>query len=303
MKNPFVLIALPGTGKTTILNEVVKNLNTRNKDSNLNICVVDEVRKSRMNSEDAVVKQFILENRDITIFKDGKKVTSGDFIKSYGEEKFRVLEERFVLDILETVNFQNTVLDLGGKSFLRKKVEEKAKEKGVVPVFLYAEKDENIDHLSKNKAYEERGNYKLAGEKGWEKLARQHKRERLPQMIDVSSVVINISDPKLVEKSKEQTNQDSLTQAIPSVIADELLFRVHEYVKSKSNYFCLNDDMSVQPISATQNRERREQLEAMIIARNQSRQRSSGDDNSSRQNQNTNQQRQQFVKKFPKSLH
>ncbi|WP_340199408.1 shikimate kinase [Ascidiimonas sp. W6] len=240
MRLPFILIGLPGTGKTTLLNEVVQNLNSRNRNKGLEplkLCSVDDLIASRMQLQDPIVKKFVTAYPEVKIFNDDNKVENATFIRAHGEDLFRVLEEFFLLDILENSNLENLALDLGGKSFLKEKVQDMALDKGLVPVFLFAENDEHIHHLGKNKEYTKRGNYKLAGEQGWEELAKFHKKERLPAMIRASRIVINISEPALIEKSKTKTKNPELTETIPSVLADELLFRVHEFSQNKKRRF------------------------------------------------------------------
>lgn len=207
-----VLVALPGTGKTTTLRTILGD------NSSVKILELDSEIKKRLKAEDHIAIKFLDKypniSSDVFTPKDGKSISS-TIMKEYGEEKWRELEGDYATDIIEGIGKQDegkkTSIDLGGKMFLNDKVRQTLKSKGIVSIYLYADKDTIRKHLLKNDNWTKRSNYRNAGEKGWRDLVDQHYLERTDDMRNLTSVAIDVSN---------KSSQD---------MAKEILYSLHEY--------------------------------------------------------------------------
>jgi len=225
----FLLIGLPGTGKTTSFLECVKNLNKRGIDC---ICIsTDGFINTRIKPTDPVIIKYE-EDHSIrippVIFAASNP--SGAFISTYGEEPaFRDLEERFLIDIMRTSS-EREWFDLGGKAFMRAGSVKATEDKKIVPIFLYAEHDTIISRLEKDEGWRQRPNYVNAASKskdgnGWMLLAEQHRSERLEKHISSAKIIIAVE--KNVEETFESSSQKKHYKSA-SELAHEIFFRVRE---------------------------------------------------------------------------
>lgn len=207
---PFILIALPGTGKSTCLSDLKQILSTNN--TTYEIKETDAIIRSRISLDDKIVKCFLTKNPEIdtSLFKKVGSI-SGEFISKYGEEKWRDLESMFVKDILESINQNIEILDMGGKAPLHNFTNELLTKKGFTKIFLYSEPRIIIDRLEANNNWQNRGNYKTEGKDGWRKLANCHRKERMPLMINNADIIIEVS------------------RLDPAQTAKEILYRLKEY--------------------------------------------------------------------------
>lgn len=201
MFNKFVLVGLPGVGKSTILEICLETLGKKN--SKYQTLSIDEIINKRMKPEDAVIQRFEKEKQiKIPIEILTAPNPNAAFIKYYGDEPlFRDLEEIFIKDILRNIN-NNTWLDLGGKASLREETMKLLISRRMITILLYAEHSTIIERLEKNNNWEKRGNYFNAESTkagGWKQLALEHRRERLAKHINTATIIIN-TDKKLSEE-------------------------------------------------------------------------------------------------------
>jgi shikimate kinase len=212
MKDRFTLIGLPGVGKSTVTKKCADILNSQGV-----ICDIkstDEIIRGRFKQDDPVILKFETSKGvkipgNVFEPKKGTRPTTA-FIEEFGEEPmFRDLEEMFVNDIIQTSTI-DACFDLGGKAPLRSAVVDTLKENHIPPIFLYADHEMVASRLASDDNWKKRSNYLLAGENGWEKLAKKHREERLSKYINIAPIIISVG---------LQT---------PEQLAKEILYRINE---------------------------------------------------------------------------
>lgn len=160
----FLLIGLPGTGKTTITNEIIR------QDANIETVSTDAMlKKEYKNPENPVIKSFV------TSHQLQSMITTHEIMEKYGEEEFRNLESDLIINELKNGKFKGKVIDLGGKAFLHPKTQTAFKDKGYKAIYLKIGEDVLVDHLLKDyKKYKSgqvalfRSNYNLPTEQAEE---------------------------------------------------------------------------------------------------------------------------------------
>lgn len=208
----FVLVALPGTGKTTACQEIAKTLKN-SKLADLHVLSVDKEIKKRFSINDPVIINFMREHPyvDKYLFTDQfEGSVSSEIMKTHGEPIWRQLEGDFCIDIMNQPG-GDRILDLGGKMFLNDGVRKTVKNQSMASIFLYADRNTVERHLSNDDAWTKRSNYRDAGPLGWKALLDQHRQERSPQMIASTDIAIDISEMQ------------------PHAVAKEILYRIHEF--------------------------------------------------------------------------
>ena len=130
----FAIVGLPGSGKSSVSAALAKKYGL--KVVSTDVVVFKEVRN---NPNHPVTQNYIntfkeTYGRELDDIAEALK--SADFIKKYGNDAFRDLEEQAILHAFETGVFDNAVIDLGGSSFLRPKVQEALKKHNVISIYI-----------------------------------------------------------------------------------------------------------------------------------------------------------------------
>lgn len=220
-KHKFILIGLPGVGKSTTLKKCIELF----KRKGITCCLQssDDIIKQRFKMDDAIILKF----QKYTGIKVPEEIFNAEnpvlkFMEKFGEEPiFRDLEAMFVEDILKNSSQQDW-FDLGGKAPLRNSIKNTLNDHQIVPIFLYAEHETILQRLA-NGVWKKRSNYLAAGEakidSGWNILAEQHRKERLEKYIDTSTIIVE------VEKNPEDA---FITFKSPDELVNEILYRMNE---------------------------------------------------------------------------
>ena len=200
-ESKILLIGLPGTGMPVVLREIQRLL--KNEGKALDVLDVDKVIGARATIEDPVIIEFLSNNPQIEpgIFRgrtqelsDKCADISAKFIKSNGEPLWRDLEAKFIIDILLNYDTSNKLLELGAKAFLYDTAQSALLSEEYVPILLLASEEEVIDRLGRNDLWKSYGNYRLAGEDGWQALSRQHRDERLDDLRKYAKIAIEVDN-------------------------------------------------------------------------------------------------------------
>jgi shikimate kinase len=195
----FLLVGLPGVGKTTTMRAWVQFLNDQGIPANF--IPTDVLINQRIRPDDPIIQQYETMHgaisRDIFTSQDPSKT----FIDHYGETAMRSLEEALLVNMIESAS-ENDWLDFGGRALLLPKVVEAVKKKGIVIIFLSAKHETIIDRLGKNEEWRFRPTYALAAEKstdgkGWIANAIKHRQERFEKFTKLAEIIISIDCNKL----------------------------------------------------------------------------------------------------------
>lgn len=205
----FVLMALPGTGKSTVMKEWVETLNSQNISANF--IQTDALINQRISAEDPVIQKYEKDHGRISpdIFELNVNERTKSFIDRYGLSAMVVLEELLLLDIIESAS-ESDWLDFGGRALLLPKITDALKAKGIVTIFLYAEHETILKRLSKNEQWRQRPTYVLAAEKstdgkGWIKNAKIQRKKRLQRFINNADIIIEVDSKSPQEIVREIT--------------------------------------------------------------------------------------------------
>lgn len=233
----FVLIGLPGVGKTTITKEYLESIknNLSARDAyfpEYQIISTDEVIKEIIVTQnhpalidftehcvnfhsqhpDKYNKKF--EGLCFFIDKTPRRIVQ-DMFSEYGEHYWRDLEAICIGYIFRQYNGQCIIFDLGGKAFLHPFVREKINEMGLKSVFLSASHEQILARLSSGDAWQKRSNYAAEAVK-WPQLSYRHRHERVSTLIEDSDIAVDTTD-----KSVQQVAKEVLYAMRASEIADE----------------------------------------------------------------------------------
>lgn len=132
---PFVLIGLPGIGKSTVSNTIIAGTETKVISTDKHFSAV------RSNPQHPITQSF----RESLSLKLGETVnpdlfpSSANFAKKYGMTNFRDLEEAILVDLISTTDFNDKILDLGGAAFDRENTRHAIKDKGITSIYLKAD--------------------------------------------------------------------------------------------------------------------------------------------------------------------
>lgn len=201
-------IGLLGAGKTTAASALLNIMNRGG--GRYELISTDEEVISRMRKPaDPVILEF-KKNSGIslseTVFTSDSPTAT--FIEKYGEPKFRDLEAIIVTDLIEK-STPNQFFDLGGKVPLREELSLKLKSLGIVLVYLEVNANTIEAHLSLNDAWNTRGIFKLAEEKGdgWRAAASKQRAERVEKYRAIADIIIQADD-----KTPEEIVQETIKQ-------------------------------------------------------------------------------------------
>jgi len=206
----LAIIGLPGVGKKTAINEVLKLLN------------VDGVPRTLLNIDSIIHEQFEADNEIVKEFTRQKGITIPEvvysnkehhvselFIKHLGEELFRDLEEMFVLNVIENCKANDWPI-LGGKAIHRPAVVKALSDNGIVLVHLCAEYETTIKRLEREGEWRKRGMFSLKGEDGWRQFAKEIRESRLSEYFELADVTI-------------QAEKENGEEKMPAEIAKEII--------------------------------------------------------------------------------
>ncbi len=129
----FLLLGLPGAGKTTTMQAWVQFLNTQGISANF--LPTDVLINQRIRPDDTIIQQY--EESYGTILSEVfiSSNPSKAFIDKYSESAMRDLEERLLVDMIESAS-DNDWFDFGGRALLLPKVVEAIKKNQITIVFL-----------------------------------------------------------------------------------------------------------------------------------------------------------------------
>jgi shikimate kinase len=219
MIQKFVLIGLPGVGKSTTMTECQKILQAQG-----HLCTVkvtDDIIKKRFTADDSVMLEF-QQQKSLKISDEIFKAQNpiGAFMQTFGEEPlWRDLEAMFVADIMAQAK-SDEWFDLGGKAPLRQVVGESLYKERIVPIFLYAEHETVVQQLAANDTWKKRSNYYNAGVNGWQDLAKQHREERLAKYCERAVIII------AVDADADKNGKSIVVAKQPAELAKEIFYRV-----------------------------------------------------------------------------
>lgn len=231
----FLLIGLPGVGKTTIMQAWVQFLNDQGISANF--VPTDILINQRIRSDDLIVQQYeeIYGKIDDDIFT--AEDPSKSFINRYGELAMRSLEEQLLINMIDS-STENDWLDFGGRALLLPKVVEAVKRQGITIIFLSATHETILQRLGTNEEWRQRPTYALASEKsadgkGWMSNAIKHREERFEKFTQMANIIISVDfdglkppeniirEINLRMKASEQ--RDSFESYISKAVLEEAL--------------------------------------------------------------------------------
>lgn len=144
--SPFVLIGLPGVGKSTVSDAIIAGTSTEVVSTDKHFFNV------RSNSQHPITKQFIhdlseqlQQNIDASLLSN-----TSAFTEAYGMKCFRDLEEMILVDLISNTDFNGKILDLGGAAFDRENTRNAIKAKGITSIYLKADPELISTHLYKD---------------------------------------------------------------------------------------------------------------------------------------------------------
>lgn len=191
----FLLMGLPGTGKSTTLVACVEFL--KSQGVNANVILTDTLINKRINANDPIIQQYEKDYElkilpSIFNAEDPSKV----FIKTYGEMAMRNLEERLLVDIIQTSQDDDW----------RKR-----------PTYMLAAE-------------------KSSDGKGWITNAELHRKERLDVFIKNAAIIVSVEKTPFdysVESKKEEKQSKTLYKS-PEEIVREIFTRIKELEQAMS---------------------------------------------------------------------
>lgn len=199
----FLLIGLPGAGKTTTMRAWVQFLN--DQDIPANFVPTDTLINQRIRSDDPIIQQYEAKHGKISTNIFTSQDPSKAFIDQYGESALRSLEEALLVNMIESAA-ENDWLDFGGRALLLPRVIDAVKKQGIVIIFLSAKHETILSRLGENEEWRLRPTYQLAAEKstdgkGWVANAVKHREERVEKFTKTADIIISVdfSEPTSVE--------------------------------------------------------------------------------------------------------
>jgi shikimate kinase len=221
----FVLIGLPGAGKTTILTEHVKLLNKQGVKANL--IITDDLINKR-------IKEILPETSNAAN-------PSQIFINIYGIEKLCDLEASLLINIINSSQ-ENDWLDLGGRAPLLPGVAEALKAKGIILILLDAKHETILERLRKDGELQKRPTYKDAAEKsadgmGWIANAERHRDERLEKYRQSATITITVERSSSNQEEKELTALSKPPEEILAEIYESIPLNAHNPANSNRTKF------------------------------------------------------------------
>lgn len=197
----FLLIGLPGAGKTTTMRAWVQHLNDRGIPANF--VPTDVVITQRIRPDDLIIQQYEAVYGQIASDVFTANDSSKAFLDHYGEPALRRLEEALLVNMIASAS-ENDWLDFGGRALLLPKVVEAVKKQGIAIIFLSASHDTILRRLGENEAWRLRPSYALATEKssdgkGWVANAAKHREERVEIFTKMADIMIDCNDLTSVE--------------------------------------------------------------------------------------------------------
>lgn len=132
---PFVLIGLPGVGKSTVADAVIFGTDTKVISTDKHFAAV------RSDIKHPITKNFI----EQLSAERGEKIdssllpSSAAFTEKYGMKAFRDLEEMILTDLINQTDFNGKILDLGGAAFGRENTRNAIRAKGITSIYLKSE--------------------------------------------------------------------------------------------------------------------------------------------------------------------
>ena len=213
----FLLLGLPGAGKTTTMQAWVQFLNGQG--IHANFVPTDLLINQRIRPDDTIIQQYEETHGAISpeIFTTSNP--SKAFIGKYGEPAMRDLEERLLVDMIESAS-ENDWLDFGGRALLLPKVIEAVKKNKIMVVFLSAKHETILKRLEKNEEWQQRPTYALAAErstdgKGWITNAVKHREERIEHFTRMADIIISVeSNEMILQEESESISRDKTLEEI-----------------------------------------------------------------------------------------
>jgi shikimate kinase len=190
MIDKFILIGLPGVGKSTAIQEVAAALSSTHL-SGVNILIADDKIKSRIQKYHPIVEHFFqkqeqpITQMEVTYEHEPVALV----INRYGESVYRDLEAKIIAGWIGSLDL-GYLLDLGAKACLHPECHSALKTHGYKLILLNAEHETIISRLEQDDSWRKRANYLLAGPDGWRDLAYRHRSERLDIMRGIADHII-----------------------------------------------------------------------------------------------------------------
>ncbi|MDR1693792.1 MAG: hypothetical protein LBR70_01170 [Lactobacillaceae bacterium] len=166
MNSKFVIVGLPGSGKSTVCGYILQNIC---KGKVAPVSTDKAVLQARQNHDFPVTKKYIEnfeknygEKLDLEVFS---LENDGAFIKKHGETAFRDFEEAVIIDMFENNKFKGKYPDLGGAAFMRENTRRAIKKNKYLSIYLKVSPEVIGDYLykdymeSKAAGVVKRGNY------------------------------------------------------------------------------------------------------------------------------------------------
>lgn len=218
----FLLVGLPGAGKTTTMQAWVQFLNTQG--IRTNFVPTDVVINQRIRPDDTIIQQYEESYGAILPEVFAASNPSKAFIDKYGEPAMRDLEERLLVDMINCAS-EHDWLDFGGRALLLPKVLEAVKKNQIMVIFLSAKHETILKRLEKNDEWRQRPTYALATEKstdgkGWIANAIKHREERVEHFTKMADRIISIETEECVlQDSKFTPGEKTSDEVIQEILS------------------------------------------------------------------------------------